>query len=94
MNVASLTVKFHLAGCCSLKEKRQCLGGLKEKYGRAPNVAVCESGYQDAHQHAQWTFVACSSDAKVVEQTLSDVERSIVTTVDAQIVSVDRCWLN
>lgn len=94
MNVAALTMEFRLAGCHSLKEKRQRLGGLKEKFGRVLNLAVCESGHQDAHQHAQWSFVACSSDAKVVDQTLAEVERSILSTVDAEVISVDRCWLN
>ena len=93
LNAAALTVDFRLGGCRSLKEKRSRLGGLKDRFGRAPNVAVCESDHQDAHQRGQWTFVACSSDATTVERTLSGVERDLMLMVDAEVVNITRRWL-
>ena len=93
MNVGLLQVDFLLRGCRSLKEKRQRLKGVREKYGRAPNVAVCESDFQDVHQRAQWSFVAAASSADVVEQTLSEIERNLQLGVDAELVNAQRHWL-
>ena len=62
MQIGVLRVSFVLPGCRSLKEKRQRLGGLRERYGRQVNVAVCESNFQDIHDRAEWTFVAVGAD--------------------------------
>ena len=52
MNAGLLSINFHLGGCRSLKEKRQRLSGIRDRYGRPANVAVCESDFQDSHQRA------------------------------------------
>ena len=88
MNVRLVTVDFYLDGCRSLKEKRQRLKGLRERFGRATGVAVCESDYQDAHQQAQWSFVAVAASGSVAESALSDILRSIEQSVDAQMTNV------
>lgn len=88
MNVRLLTVSFYLGGCRSLKEKRQRLKGLRERFGRTFNVAVCESDYQDAHQRAQWSFVATAANGDVAERTLGEILQSIQMSVDAELVDV------
>ena len=88
-----MTIDFHLGGCRSLKEKRQRLKGLRDRFGRAVNVAVCESDHQDAHQRSQWSFIACAANGGVVDQTLTELERTIQTTVDAELINVRREWL-
>ncbi len=93
MNVALLKIEFYLSGCRSLKEKRRRLQGIRDKYGRAANVAVCESDHQDTHQRAQWCFVATASSADVVDRTLSDIECSLQLGVDAEMVGAHRQWL-
>ena len=90
MNVRLLTVDFHLGGCRSLKEKRQRLKGLRDRFGRAPNVAVCESDFQDTHQRAQWSFIAVAASGDVVEKTLSEILQNIESSVDAQLVGVQQ----
>lgn len=90
MHVGIMTVKFHLNGCRSLKEKRQRLGGLRERFGKAVNVAVCESGHQDSLQRAQWTFAAVASTGVVVEKTLTEILTALELSVDAQLVGVER----
>ncbi len=94
MSIAVLTVDFYLGGCRSLKEKRQRMNGIRERYGRAHNVAVCESDYQDLLQRSQWTFVAASSSRDVVDRALTDIERNLQGSVDAQLVDVHREWLD
>ncbi|MCZ6710500.1 MAG: DUF503 domain-containing protein [Gammaproteobacteria bacterium] len=93
MNVALMRIDFHLSGCRSLKDKRQRLRGIRDRFGRTPNVAVCESGYPDSLQRAQWSFVAASGSADVVEQTLGEIERNLQLSVDAEVVEVWREWL-
>src|SRR5690606_39392286 len=56
MHIVVLTMRFSLPGCRSLKEKRQRMGGLHERYGRQPAVAVCESGDRDRVDASEWTF--------------------------------------
>jgi len=90
MLIGLLRVSFVLPGCRSLKEKRQRLGGLRERFGRQVNVAVCESNFQDVHDRAEWSFVAAALTARLVEQILSDIEQRIVETVDATVAELVR----
>jgi uncharacterized protein YlxP (DUF503 family) len=90
MLIGLLRVSFTLPGCRSLKEKRQRLGGLRERYGRQVNVAVCESRYQDVHDRAEWSFVAVALTTRLVDQILADIELRIVETVDASIGEIVR----
>jgi hypothetical protein len=79
-----------LPGCRSLKDKRQRLAGLRDRFGRQPNVAVCESDFADAHQRAEWSFVATGHSGVLVEQTLADIEQRILESVDAEVLSFAR----
>ena len=93
MKLAKLTVDLRLHGCRSLKDKRQRLRKLKDKFGKNTTLAVCESDYQDSHQLGQWTFVSCGGSATVIEQTLSEVEQYVAYSVDAEVVGLQRTWL-
>jgi uncharacterized protein YlxP (DUF503 family) len=90
MQIGVLRVSFVLPGCRSLKEKRQRLGGLRERYGRQVNVAVCESNFQDMHDRSEWTFVAVAQTSRLIDQTLVDIEQRIIETVDATISGIVR----
>lgn len=90
MHLGVLSLDFHLTGCASLKEKRRRLARLRDKFGRAANLAVCETAHQDAHQRASWAVVAVAASAKVVEQSLAEVERWVAESLDATLVDVGR----
>lgn len=90
MQIGVLRISFVLPGCRSLKEKRQRLGGLRERYGRQVNVAVCETHFQDMHDRAEWTFVAVGLTVRLIDQTLADIEQRIIETVDATISGMVR----
>ncbi len=93
MKVCLLQIDFYLGGCRSLKEKRQRLKGIRDRFGRAANVAVCESFHPDVHQRAQWTFVASAGSSDVVDKTLMEIERNLQFSVDAELINVQREWL-
>ena len=93
MRVGLLRAGFYLHGCTSLKEKRQRLGRLRDKFGKQTSLAVCESDHADQLRRGEWTFVACAGSDVVVQQTLTEVERYLSTSLDAEVVSIDRQWL-
>ena len=90
MHIAILTLTFSLPGCGSLKEKRQRMGGLHERFGRSPSVAVCESGERDQHDASEWTFVVVGLSKREVESQCSQIEEKIERTVDARVMNVER----
>lgn len=93
MSIGSLCIEFRLEACRSLKEKRQRLAGMRDRFGRTPNMAVFESDLQDVLHRAQWTFVAAAADNDVVERLLAGVERDVHELVDAEVVGIRRAWL-
>ena len=90
MQIGVLRLRFLLHGCRSLKEKRQRLGGLRDRFGKSTSIAVCESGFQDSHQHAEWTFVAVAQTARLIDQMLGEIEQKVFDVTDAQVVDVHR----
>ncbi len=89
MKIRLLVVDFHLPGCRSLKEKRHRTRGIRDRFGRQPNLALAESAYQNEHQRAQWAFIILASDSKTLDRTVSDLEDRLETTVDGVIGGIE-----
>lgn len=90
MHIGILTMTFSLPGCGSLKEKRQRMGGMHERFGRNPAVAVCESGEHNRHDASEWSFVVVAATRREVESQSSQIEDKIQRTVEARIIKVTR----
>ena len=90
MHIGILTLTFSLPGCSSLKEKRQRMGGLHERIGRNPAIAVCESGELDRHEASEWSFVVVATSKRKVESLCSQIEDRIERTVDARVMDIMR----
>lgn len=90
MRIVILTMSFSLPGCRSLKEKRQRMGGIHERYGRQPAVAVCESGERERIDASEWSFVVVGISAQDVESLCSEIEDRIQRTVEARVMDVVR----
>ncbi|WP_104204010.1 DUF503 domain-containing protein [Billgrantia saliphila] len=93
MHIAILTMRLSLPGCASLKEKRQRIGGLHERYGRNPAVSVCESGDQDRLESSEWTFVVVGTQQPKVESLCSEIEDKMQRTVDGRVMEATREFL-
>jgi uncharacterized protein YlxP (DUF503 family) len=93
VHLALLTLRFHLEGCDSLKEKRQRLAGLRERFGRLPGIAVCESGVQDSLQQAEWTFAVLAGSRKLVDQQIAEVETHVAEALDARVAGRELVFL-
>ncbi|WP_296402410.1 DUF503 domain-containing protein [Psychrobacter sp.] len=90
MHIAILTVTFTLPGCASLKEKRTRVGGLHQRFGKDPSVAVCESGERDRHDASEWSFVIAMTSKREVESTCSQIEDKLQSVVDGRIMNIER----
>jgi uncharacterized protein len=93
VHIGIMTVQFQLPGSASLKEKRQRLIRLRDRFGRDTNVAVCESDFQDSRDRSEWTYLAMASDKQTVDKMLSAIERFIAEEVDAVITQMQREYL-
>lgn len=93
MHIAILTITLSLPGCSSLKEKRQRIGGLHERFGRNPAVAVCESGHRGRLESSEWTFVVAALSSQDAESLCSEIEDKLQRTVDGRVLDVVREFL-
>ncbi len=87
MFIGLLTLHLHLPGCRSLKEKRQRVGKLRDRFGKQSHIAVCESGLADMLQQAEWSFTATAGSRSVVEQTLQQVSLFASSELDAVVAN-------
>ncbi len=90
MHISILTLSFTLPGCSSLKEKRSRMGGLHERIGRNPAIAVCESGELDRHDASEWSFVIVATSKRKVESLCTEIEEKVQRVVDARLMDVAR----
>ena len=90
MHIGILTFSFSLPGCSSLKEKRQRMGGMHERFGRNPAVAVCESGELNRHDASEWSFVVVATTKRELESLCSQIEEKIQRSVEARVMDVTR----
>ncbi|NLC99326.1 MAG: DUF503 domain-containing protein [Gammaproteobacteria bacterium] len=90
MHIGVMTLTFSLPGCGSLKEKRQRMGGMHERFGRNPAVAVCESGELNRHDASEWSFVVVATSKRELESLLSQIEDKVQRTVEARVMGVRR----
>lgn len=90
MHITVLTLKVSLPGCTSLKEKRQRMGGMHERFGRNPGIAVCESGDHDRLEASEWSFVVAANERQKVESLCSEIEDKVQRTVDGRVMDVAR----
>lgn len=70
MALGLLTIKVHLAGCSSLKEKRMRLKPLLHRMHREFNISVAELDYQDVWKSALLGAAMLGSDTAVVHNGL------------------------
>jgi hypothetical protein len=87
--IGVLSVHFHLDGCRSLKERRGRMRGLRERLGRNPRLALCETPSDDP-EHSLWTIVAVGDRRGAVAELLGQVEQELEARVDAVVLDLQR----
>ena len=76
--VSLLTIKFHLPGCQSLKEKRSTIQPYISRIRKEFNVSVSEVGLQDIWD-SSWIGIVCISNdpvynSKVLQEVVQFTE--------------------
>ncbi len=89
MKIRLLVVDFHFPGCRSLKEKRHRTRGIRDRFGKQPNLAVAECDYQNEHRRAQWAFLVLASDGKALDRAVSALEERLELSVDGVISGIE-----
>ncbi len=75
MIIGACTLRLHLAGCTSLKEKRGRLKPLLARLRREFNVAAAEVELQDVWQSAEIAIVTVANETARVESQLDQIVR-------------------
>jgi len=88
--VAVVRLSIYIQHSHSLKEKRAVIRKLVDRIQARFKLHVAEVGGQDTWQRAQLGFAVVGSDGQVVESIADEVVRSVESSVDGQVVSVDR----
>ena len=90
MHLALLTFTLALPGCRSLKEKRQRVGGLHQRLGHNPALAVCESGSRDNPRESQWSVAVVATSRRQLDRLCQETEQKLAEGLDGQILDLTR----
>ena len=90
MIVAVVRFSVYIHHSHSLKEKRAVIRKLIDRVQARFKLHVAEVGGQDSWQRAQLGFAVVGSEQQVVESIADEVVRSIQSSVEGEVVSIDR----
>jgi uncharacterized protein YlxP (DUF503 family) len=84
--VGIMTWELHLAGCQSLKDKRQIVKSLKDRLHDRFNVSVAETGHQDLWQRAELSCGVVATDRRQAQAVLSSADGLVACHPQARII--------
>jgi uncharacterized protein len=77
---------LHIAGCQSLKDKRQVVKSLKDRLHARFNVSAAETAHLNLHQRAEIAVCVVSNDRKHAQQVLASCDQLVEMEGRARIV--------
>lgn len=89
MTIGLLTLKIHLPGCASLKEKRRRLKPLLTRLHKEFNVSTAELDYNDTWQSALIGCALVANGSPHVQQSLEAIRRWIEHTWPDVVIEDD-----
>ena len=99
MKVACCSIKFHLHGAHSLKEKRRVAKSIKNRLKNKFNVSVSEIGNQDIWQSLHLGIVAVGTDTQYLDGLMNKLVTAVeqmhlaeITDSQIQILTMDPEW--
>jgi hypothetical protein len=84
--VGIVTWDLHLAGCQSLKDKRQILKSLKDRLHDRFNVSVAETDHHDKWQRAELSLCVLATDRTHAQDVLNSADRFVGDHPQARII--------
>jgi uncharacterized protein YlxP (DUF503 family) len=88
--VAVTRLSIYIPHSHSLKEKRAVVRKLIDRMRARFKMHIAEVGGQDTWQRTQLGFAVVGAEAQVVESIADEVVKSIESTVEGQVVAIDR----
>ena len=92
VHVVLIEFEIYLPYSHSLKEKRMCLRGIKDRLAKL-NVAIAEVGYQDSWQRSRIACTSVSNEKRLLLQLKSQIENLLQENLDGELISCDLEWL-
>lgn len=86
MVVGVVTWELHLAGCQSLKDKRQILKSLKDRLHDRFNVSVAETSHHDLWQRAELSCCVLATDRRQAQSVISSADQLVAGNPLARII--------
>ena len=86
MVVGIVTWELHLAGCQSLKDKRQIVKSLKDRLHDRFNVSVSETDHQDLWQRAELSCCVVATDRRQAQSVITTVDEFVAGNPLARII--------
>jgi uncharacterized protein YlxP (DUF503 family) len=86
VTVGVVVWELHIAGCQSLKDKRQVVKSLKDRLHARFNVSASETGHLDLHRRAELAVCVVSPDRRHAQEVLSSCDRMVESDGRARIV--------
>ena len=90
MVVGIVSLRFVIPGSHSLKDKRRCLRGVKDRLRAQFNVSVAEVDAQDVWQTAVLGLSAVGTDRAYVEGLLDQAIQMVRRQRDVTLVRVEK----
>jgi uncharacterized protein YlxP (DUF503 family) len=90
MVVGIASLRFVIPGSHSLKDKRRCLRGVKDRLRAEFNVSVAEVDTQDVWQTAVLGLSAVGTDRAYVEGLLDQAIQMVRRQRDVTLVGVEK----
>ena len=90
MVVGIVSLRFVIPGSHSLKDKRRCLRGVKDRLRAQFNVSIAEVDAQDVWQTAVLGLSAVGTDRAYVEGLLDQAIQMVRRQRDVTLVSVEK----
>jgi uncharacterized protein YlxP (DUF503 family) len=84
--VGIVTWELHLAGCQSLKDKRQIVKSLKDRLHDRFNVSVAETDHQDLWQRAELSCCVVATDRRQAQAVLSSADGLLASHPLARVI--------
>lgn len=94
MHVVGFEVEIRIPASHSLKDRRQVVRSLLDGARQRFHVSAAEVGGQDTWQRATLGFAVVSSEARLAEAAVDELDRFLWSRPDIEVVAAEVRWLD
>jgi uncharacterized protein len=94
VHVAAFEVGIRIPESHSLKDRRQVVRSVLSVARERFRVSAAEVGGQDTWQRATLGFAVVASEARIVEETIDELERYLWSRPELEVLDAEVRWLD